>query len=431
MRVLFLLVAAVVSLALLQPASAQYSLLTVDTPLGGTAQPQSFQYYEINGGLPHPYLNLLVTVTTVSDNVQLYIQNAGYPTAVSYFAQSIRQSNPWAINLDASSIIAQWTTNKTWIIGVMGNNKEPQQTGASSFSIIATLEYNFPSGFPSAAPGTSLATYCGGLYANCGMVFGGTVLPTVSSTTNNLMLTSAAVNTTGAFFFANRQYLAGGFDVQFSFQIYGWPTSSTYCAPGGPYCQGGDGFAFVIHNDANSAPNTAGASNTVGGGYGGCLGYASCPEGGPMTGILGGLAVEFDVWNNREFYDIKTGVVSSFVNAVQYVDYRDNHVAVMMASSAGTGISSSHQTQLGGTPSVPSLADTNVHTARIKYFAPYLSVFVDDLRRPVLVVQLASLGTAVNSTGSAYIGFTASTGSVYQNHDITNFKFCKNVGCSP
>jgi hypothetical protein len=63
-----------------------------------------------------------------------------------------------------------------------------------------------------------------------------------------------------------------------------------------------------------------------------------------------------------------------------------------------------------------------VHTARILFQPPVVSVFLDDSSAPVLE-SVVDLSIVVDRQGGAWVGFTASTGGGYENHDILNWHF--------
>jgi YVTN family beta-propeller protein len=79
--------------------------------------------------------------------------------------------------------------------------------------------------------------------------------------------------------------------------------------------------------------------------------------------------------------------------------------------------------RLAFTPNLSvQLKDQRVHTARILSQPPVLSVFLDDSSAPVLK-SVVDLSIVVDRQGGAWVGFTASTGGGYENHDILNWHF--------
>eukprot|EP00697_Spironema_sp_BW2_P001842 gnl/Spiro4/12473_TR6585_c0_g1_i2.p1 gnl/Spiro4/12473_TR6585_c0_g1~~gnl/Spiro4/12473_TR6585_c0_g1_i2.p1 ORF type:complete len:434 (+),score=103.06 gnl/Spiro4/12473_TR6585_c0_g1_i2:75-1304(+) len=382
--------------------------LTDGVPVIGSVPAGQWLYYSVTFGT-NRNVNLVVTATTVNDNLGLVASADSYPTLASYTATSIRASNPWAMVLTPTTL----ATGGTWIIGVYGANVAPQQTGNTDFTLVINLEFNFMSFSNCSTP------------ANCNLAVQGSAAQSAGFVQLTPALTTNAV---GALWYQNPITITNGFDVYFTFRVYGQNVSCPV------YCGGGDGFAFVIQPNAGWVATGA----AVQGGQGRALGYAV--DAGPpaAAGYNDAVAIEFDTWNNRELYDIKTGIVSQFIGATQYVDYRDQHVAVMTnsippaAPAPGTPVQADHRYQVGGTPSVPSFpTDGNVHTARIKWFSPYLSVFIDDLRRPVLVTQPAAWIANAMVAGQTYMGFTAATGTEYQVHEIQSWQYCSRIGCTP
>ena len=68
------------------------------------------------------------------------------------------------------------------------------------------------------------------------------------------------------------------------------------------------------------------------------------------------------------------------------------------------------------------LKDGRVHTVRIIYQPPVLFVFLDNPTLPILSAPV-NLKDIVGPDASAFVGFTAGTGSGYQNHIVLNWSF--------
>jgi len=144
---------------------------------------------------------------------------------------------------------------------------------------------------------------------------------------------------------------------------------------------------------ASTAPT---ATAPIDGGFVGCpgdgLGYGESTQvdtagyGGTPTQCVNGLkkslAVEFDTFYNVERRDPKQGKQHWWINATEYVSYNDNHLGVFMTTapfyetqpwgSEVTTLKADHSDDLegahfGSTPSVPTLADGNKHTVKIRY----------------------------------------------------------------
>ena len=207
---------------------------------------------------------------------------------------------------------------------------------------------------------------------------------------NRLGLTVIEPLQTGAAWLPTKQQVQGGFEAQFQWQITRISQRGT------------DGFAFVIHNAPLSFPGIA-----IGEGRPG-LGY---------QGIPNSLAVEFDTAQNSAV-DFGAGTLG---------DPNDNHISVQTRgaepNNANTDFSLGYTTQ--GTPTIPLFADGSVHTTKVVYKPGTLTVFLDDLTKPVLTVPV-DLGTKLSlDNGQAWVGFTAATGrrAHAQAHDIHSFSF--------
>lgn len=190
---------------------------------------------------------------------------------------------------------------------------------------------------------------------------------------------------------------------------------------------GGDGLAFVIHSDKSGAQ----AIGSDGQG----LGYA---------GISNSLAVEFDMWTN--------------VDTQGSDDFFFDHISI---HSASTDENSDKSTTKLGHSRAFDLADGKIHTVRIQYLPyleeryletltandnllPYikdngegrrlgtLAIFIDEgvkVDKPILSIPL-NLSVLLDLPQSmAYVGFTASTGVKWENHDILDWHWCDSVDC--
>ena len=205
---------------------------------------------------------------------------------------------------------------------------------------------------------------------------------------NRVGLTVIEPLQTGAAWLPAKQQVQGGFEAQFQWQI-------TRISR-----RGADGFAFVIHNAPLPFPGSALGVGRNGLGYG---------------GIPNSLAVEFDTVQNLpgEFSEGTRG------------DPNDNHISVQtrgtLPNNADTDFSLGFTTQ--GTPTIPLFADGSVHTTKVVYKPGTLTIFLDDLTKPVLTVPV-DLGAKLSlDNGQAWVGFTGATGKRAQAHDIHSFSF--------
>ncbi|HWR52438.1 MAG TPA: L-type lectin-domain containing protein [Bryobacteraceae bacterium] len=202
---------------------------------------------------------------------------------------------------------------------------------------------------------------------------------------SRLRLTPATRQTVGAAWLSERQYVAGGFELVFQFQI---------TEPGG-LGPGADGFAFVLQNVGPDAMAGRGSA----GGF--ALGDGQRDPSKP--GIAGSVAVFFDTYRNPDGSDVS-----------------DNYVAI--CTNGPIRKMRWPPTRLGvGRKLHVRLKDGQVHRARIRYKPPVMTVDLDDGEPEVRVP--VDVGTVVDASGYAYLGFTASTGNGYENHDILGWSF--------
>lgn len=202
-----------------------------------------------------------------------------------------------------------------------------------------------------------------------------------------LRLTRAMNDRSGAVWSRQKQPVSSGFETTFQFQLTGQ----------GGMGHGADGFAFVLQN---SGPEALGGRGSAGGFAVEDPNYSSKKE----TVIPWSIAVFFDTFRNREAGDPSA-------NYIAFCTYGRPSEARWPAA------------RLAFTSNLPAkLKDRKVHTARILFRPPVLSVFLDESSAPVLKA-LVDLSIVVDSQGSAWVGFTASTGGGYQNHDILNWSF--------
>jgi hypothetical protein len=192
-----------------------------------------------------------------------------------------------------------------------------------------------------------------------------------------LRLTPALGGQEGAAWYtAEKQFAGLSFETSFQFQL-----TENADPPGGS-----DGFVFLIQN---TAP-------TYLAGGGGTLGY---------DGLKNSVAVEFDTYQNTEVRDPSHSHISVHTN--------------------GTGTNGwSESLSLGSWNSSPALLDDGaVHTVKIAYTPGSLSIYLDNLTTPKLTVSLDLAETLNLDAGTAWVGFTGTTGGGWQNHDILNWSY--------
>merc|ERR1711934_923858 len=99
----------------------------------------------------------------------------------------------------------------------------------------------------------------------------------------------------------------------------------------------------------------------------GCGGTCGVPDCQKAIGRV--VAIEFDTWNNLNLHDPKQGVSRWWINATEFVGYNDNHLAIFSSDSEyGTSTDHASPNHFGATPSIPNLADGQIHSVKIKYW---------------------------------------------------------------
>ena len=235
---------------------------------------------------------------------------------------------------------------------------------------------------------------------------------------SQIRLNTADKDSVGGAWYNTMQRISNGFETRFSFSIN---SLSRHCKTAvilADRCmaRGGDGFAFVIHDNNFTHALGAGASS---------MGYG---------GIDNSIAFEFDTWYNSELGDVY-----------------QNHIAVHTMGTEKNVPSS--RSRLVSSTDIPNLSDGHVHTVRIRYepwmdadslmdhgysISPYtlqwigsgagtLRLWIDDLDRPLLTFPLNLQNILALTEGRAYLGFTGSTGEAYQNHYIHSWSYVDTV----
>lgn len=246
-------------------------------------------------------------------------------------------------------------------------------------------------------------------------------------------LTPSGPSKAGSMWFVDAAPVSNGFDTYFTFQITDHSKQCTlnvdqyFSLQHHRTCSvhGGDGFAFVIQRNGNNSLTSLGE-------VGGQMGFGGIPN---------SLAIAFDTWQNP-------GQDTLFAD----------HVSIQ---SRGQQPNDALEAGLLGVPRIHTLADGNIHLARITYYGdlrseyfdklvasdsllPYLNdngeqkrvgtlvVFVDDgvaTNTPLLALPI-NLSLLVNlPDDKAFVGFTSSTGRFYEKHDILSWVWCDQEPC--
>lgn len=210
-----------------------------------------------------------------------------------------------------------------------------------------------------------------------------------------LRVTSAALSERGTIFWDQPMAVSAGFDTVFEFQF------------SSPSAGGGDGMTFIIQNDIRGTAAFGNHASQMG--YGA---FSGAPAG---TAISNCLVVEIDTYQGGN--DTSGNEISIHTNGP--------------AECTGDELLSIAST----TPATLFNSDGLVHQLRIAYTPGLIDVYLDDLVNPTLSAfyDFGVGGTWLNMqpvTGldliggtSAYIGFTASNGGAWENHDVLSWNW--------
>jgi len=204
-----------------------------------------------------------------------------------------------------------------------------------------------------------------------------------------LRLTPARSNAVGAAWYSQRVPVRNGFTTTFRFQL----------TEQGGLARGADGLALVLQN---VGPDAIGAHGGSGGFSVGGIGNER------EQGIPQSVAVFFDTFKNSEAGDPS-----------------DNSLSI--STNGPIGSLRWPPPRLGRVPKLKTvLKDGAVHSVRVVYEPPVISVYLDDFTKPVLRAAV-DMATILDASGSAYIGFTAATGAGWENHDVLSWSFDPNL----
>lgn len=206
----------------------------------------------------------------------------------------------------------------------------------------------------------------------------------------DLRLTPSTFNTGGAGYSTTAISLGAGATFSTSFQFRMSQAAGIDPA---------DGFTFVV------SKATAGL-----GGLGGGMGYA---------GVGNSVAIEFDTYNNGE------------VGGSNHVGVDVNGSLASLVPVSPYGISGC---EFGNYGAAGCMSNGKIWSAFINYDGSTKKLNVSVQESGSALIQLITdyvidIGTALG-TNDAYVGFTAATGSGYQNHDILSWQLANDTSIS-
>jgi hypothetical protein len=224
--------------------------------------PDRFAYYKIRP--PHTNMNIRVVVKTTEDNVDVLVKKSAVPTTSTYDYKSVRESNPWALTIPQTAItcgtFAGWSANLPpqncdyWYIGVRGDNRYPQKTGASEYDLYVYTEFDWPnfvcSDASSAATNDALGRSTKCQWLGLKLTEDGT-MHTNDDDQHTMRLTDNTAQRKGSLYYSTKVHLYDGFETTFQFRMTGFSVGCNSVLYPSGFCGGGDGFAFIIqpHDD--------------------------------------------------------------------------------------------------------------------------------------------------------------------------------------
>ena len=188
----------------------------------------------------------------------------------------------------------------------------------------------------------------------------------------------------GGAWLAEKQPVKNGFETTFQIQITDKHSS------------GADGMAFVIQNGAQPALGQTGQG----------LGYG---------GVTNQFVVHFD---NYHWGDYPTAG-------------RYDEIAVLAAATPTTPLYNEGSNFLASVNRQVNYSDGAIHTVKIVYAPGNLQVFLDDLENPLMTVYVNLAKVMDLDAGHAWVGFTASSGADWQNHDVVSWAFDSSADAIP
>jgi hypothetical protein len=233
--------------------------------------------------------------------------------------------------------------------------------------------------------------------ADKGLTLNGAAKVASASDRKVLRVTPAEERQAGSVFFTDKVALKDGFEMTFTFQI----TRAVEA--------GADGFAFVIQNSGPKALGSAGSG----------LGYGVSDE--SEEAISRSLAIEFDTFTLK---DVGAG------DGEDFGDPNGNHISVHSRGPEPNHVDEAYS--LGKvTEGLPNFKDGKPHNVKVSYTPGSLKAYVDNMEKPVLTLAIKldafsgkefKEASVLDPDGKAWVGFTAGTGGLMENHDILSWK---------
>ncbi|TAE72101.1 MAG: hypothetical protein EAZ85_10165 [Bacteroidetes bacterium] len=197
--------------------------------------------------------------------------------------------------------------------------------------------------------------------------------------TNCVVLTSDEISQKGGLWHTKQKInIKNGFITEFSFRIHKNGISWNE-----PNLSGADGIAFVIHNNSQATDQ---------GEIGGGMGYEKIPN---------CVAVEFDTWANEQ--------------------ENSNHIAIQTKGKYPN--TAQPEGTIAKNENLPVLLKNGeIHQATIEYKDKKIVIFLNKIKVLEKEIDLSKT-ISLEDNEKAWIGFTASTGAAFSQHEIHSWSF--------
>jgi hypothetical protein len=282
--------------------------------LSGQVQPDRLAFFKVRPR--HSNVNIKVVATTIEDNIDLIAKKDSVPSTSSYDYTSVRESNPWALTIPAGDITcgdsyvgynvsttlgvqahinapSHGTVDDTktldadavsltgvetyapsncsfFYIAVRGDNRYPQKTGASEYTLIVYEEFDFSDFIcGDAATDTSMGDAGKDSCHHLGLsaVEDAAFVLNEEDSRAVARLTPSSNMRKGAMYHSQKVHIQHGFEFVASVRISHFTVGCNHITNPSGFCGGADGIAIIIHEDLDGDKDI--------GCYGSGLGYGT------------------------------------------------------------------------------------------------------------------------------------------------------------
>jgi hypothetical protein len=187
--------------------------------------------------------------------------NAHFPSAINGLADNVFGAD-WEDYTVMSETDDFAPSNCSFFyIGVRGDNRYPQKTGASEYDLTVYTEFEFPnflcsdSGALDTSDGTETNPASACIHLGLTVVEDAAFLLNTEDSRSVMRLTPNSNMRKGAMYYSTKVHLYDGFETTFTFRISHFTVGCNSVLYPSGFCGGGDGFSFVIHEQLDGDTN--------------------------------------------------------------------------------------------------------------------------------------------------------------------------------